>query len=122
MLSAAGCAARRERLWQALPEPCDLLILGAPEHLTYFANYTPSPFEFRAAESAALLLGAAFHPTGVRSERLVGDNLLLPYLERAHVDHVAPTWYEGRRSAPQRRGLTVRAALAWIIPHFLETD
>ena len=39
MLTAEGCAARRERLWGALPSPCDVLIVGDPSHLIYFAGY-----------------------------------------------------------------------------------
>ena len=51
MLTAEGCAARRERLWEALPSPCDVLVVGDPSHLTYFAGYSPSPFVFRTVES-----------------------------------------------------------------------
>ncbi|MBV8264857.1 MAG: hypothetical protein JO252_00770 [Planctomycetaceae bacterium] len=36
---------------------------------------------------------------------LVGDHLVGPFLDRAHVDEVvAPTRYEGKRSAPSRWG------------------
>ena len=28
MLTAEGCAARRERLWKALPSACDVLVLA----------------------------------------------------------------------------------------------
>ncbi len=56
MLTAEGCAARRERLWKALPSECDALVIGDPSHLIYFANYVPSPFVFRTVESGALLL------------------------------------------------------------------
>src|SRR4051794_10703316 len=106
MLIAEGCAARRRRLWDALPAGCDLLIVGEPEHLVYFAGYQPSPFVFRTVESAALLLLEPDRAT------LVGDNLLGPFLERSFVDEVvAPTWYEGKRSAPHRRGLLVASAL-----------
>jgi Xaa-Pro aminopeptidase len=109
MLSAEGCAARRERLWKALGQSCDLLIVGAPEHLIYYANYAPSPFEFRGIESGALLVMEPGKST------LIADNLLLPYLERAHVDKVeAPTWYEGRHSASHRRELLVKTATQWI--------
>ncbi len=75
MLTAEGCAARRERLWGALPSGCDALIVGDPSHLIYFANYVPSPFVFRTVESGALLLlepGRAI---------LVADDMLGPYIE-----------------------------------------
>jgi Xaa-Pro aminopeptidase len=106
MLTAEGCAARRQRLWDALPSPCDALIVGDPSHLIYFAGYVPSPFVFRTVESAALLI---LEPT---RSILVADDMLGPYLERAHVDErFAPTWYDGKHSAPYRRGQLVASAL-----------
>ena len=102
MLTAEGCAARRERLWGALPSPCDLLIVGDPSHLTYFAGYSPSPFVFRTVESGALLLLEPGRAT------LVADAMLGPFVERAFVDErVAPVWYDGQHSAPYRRGQLV---------------
>ena len=73
MLTAEGCAARRERLWEALPSPCDVLIVGDPSHLTYFAGYAPSPFVFRTVESGALLLLEPGRAT------LVADDMLGPF-------------------------------------------
>lgn len=98
MLTAPGCASRRERLWEALPQACDLLIVGDPQHLIYFANDAQSPFVYRSADAGAMLVLEPGKST------LVGDNLVGPFLDRAHVDEVvAPTWYEGKRSAPNRR-------------------
>ena len=106
MLTAEGCAARRERLWGALPAPCDVLIVGDPSHLTYFAGYSPSPFVFRTVESGALLLLEPGRAT------LVADDMLGPFLERAFVDErVAPVWYDGKHSAPYRRGQLVESTL-----------
>jgi Xaa-Pro aminopeptidase len=106
MLTAEGCAARRERLWGALPTGCDALIVGDPSHLIYFAGYVPSPFVFRTVESGALLLmepGRAI---------LVADDMLGPYIDCAQVDErFAPTWYDGNHSAPNRRGQLVQSAL-----------
>jgi Xaa-Pro aminopeptidase len=106
MLTALGCAARRDRLWGALPAACDILVVGDPSHLIYFAGYSPSPFVFRTVESTALLLiepGRAI---------LVADDMLEPFLERAHADErVAPVWYDGRHAAPYRQGQLISAAL-----------
>jgi Xaa-Pro aminopeptidase len=107
MLTALGCAARRERLWKALAGPCDVLIVGDPSHLTYFAGYTPSPFVFRTVESGSLLLLEPGRAT------LVADDMMGPFVERSLVDErLAPTWYDGQHSAPYRRGLLVESALA----------
>ena len=106
MLTAEGCAARRERLWGALSAPCDVLIVGDPSHLTYFAGYAPSPFVFRTVESGAVLLLEPGRAT------LVADDMLGPFLERAFVDErVAPVWYDGQHSAPYRQGQLVASAL-----------
>jgi Xaa-Pro aminopeptidase len=106
MLTAEGCAGRRERLWGALPAGCDGLIVGDPSHLIYFAGFAPSPFVFRTVESGAMLLMEPGRAT------LVADNLLAPALDRSFADEVvAPAWYEGRRSAPHRRGMLVETAL-----------
>jgi Xaa-Pro aminopeptidase len=106
MLTAEGCAARRQRLWDALATACDILVVGDPSHLIYFAGYAPSPFEFRTNESAAVLLLERNRAT------LVADNLVTPFLERAHVDErVAPVWYAGQKSAPHRRAQLVASVL-----------
>jgi Xaa-Pro aminopeptidase len=106
MLTAEGCAARRGRLWKSLPAPCDLLIVGEPSHLIYFANYAPSPFVFRTVESGALLLLEPGRAT------LVADDMLGPFLDQAHVDEVvAPVWYDGIHAAPYRQGQLVKSAL-----------
>ena len=99
MLTSEGCAARRKRLWESLPVPCDALIITTPESLVYFANYEASPFVFNSVESGALLL--------MRPDRsiLVADNLLQPFLDRSCVDDVVCLqWYTGKSSAPPRRG------------------
>ncbi|MFI5461136.1 MAG: M24 family metallopeptidase [Isosphaerales bacterium] len=106
MLTALGCATRRKRLWEALPAPCDLLVVGDPSHLVYFAGYVPSPFVFRTVESGALLLLEPAHAT------LVADDMLGPFLDSAFVDEVvAPVWYDGKHSAPHRRRRLVESVL-----------
>jgi len=112
MLSPQGSAARRARLWAALPRPCDALILNDPAHLIYFANFATSPFEFRANDASAVLI--------LQPDRsiLVVDNLLRPYAQQAHVDEFRePVWYEGRQSAGPRRAGIVRAALEVLKSH-----
>jgi Xaa-Pro aminopeptidase len=106
MLTAEGCAARRDRLWRGLPSRCDALILTDPKSLISLANYAPSPFVFRSDGAAAVLILEPGRST------LVADNLLQPFVKQAHVDAIeAPVWYEGKRSAPHRGSLLVQAAL-----------
>lgn len=113
MLTAEGCAARRQRLWENLPEPCNLLIVGDPQDLIYLANFAVSPFTFRSSDAGGLLVMSPARSL------LVGDNLLRPFLDASHVEEVvAPTWYEGKQSAPIRRELLVRSALAALASGF----
>jgi len=106
MLTSAGCAQRRKRLWDALPEPCDALLLADPQHLIYFANYAQSPFVFRSADAGALLVLEPDRST------LFSDNVAESFWEHAHVDEiVAPLWYNGKSSAGHRQGVRVRAAV-----------
>src|SRR3954469_19714073 len=106
MLTADGCATRRQRLWDALPGPCDALVLSEPQSLIYFANYTVSPFVFRASDAGAVLVLRPGRAT------LVADKNVSPYVDRAHVDDVvAPVWYDARHAAPHRRTQLMNEAL-----------
>lgn len=107
MLTADGCAARRQRLWDTeAARGCAALIIGQSAHLVYFANYLPSPFEFRTNESAALLVLEPGKAT------LVADSMLDPYTSRAHVDAVEPyTWYDGQTGTRPRPVRLVEATL-----------
>ncbi len=106
MLTAQGSKTRRQRLWRALPNDCDILIVGDPAHLTYFSAFVPSPFVFRTVESGALLLLEPNRAT------IVADDMLAPFLERAFVDEVvAPCWYDGNHAAPHRRNQLVESTL-----------
>lgn len=106
MLTAQGSQARRARLWRALPAECDLLLVGDPSHLIYLAAFAPSPFVFRTVESGALLVLEPGRAT------LVADDMLGPFLDKAFVDEVvAPCWYDGNHSAPNRRRQLVESTL-----------
>ena len=107
MLTAAGCAARRQRLWDTeAARGCAALIVGQPAHLVYFANYLPSPFEFRTNESAALLVLEPGKAT------LVADSMLDPYTGEAHLDAVdSYTWYDGQTGTRPRPVRLVEATL-----------
>ena len=105
MLTADGCRARRARLWAALPEKPEWILLSEPRHLMYFANFYASPFIFRTQNASALLiLGADGTST------LVTDNMLGIFAEKAHVDErVTANWYSGNGSAPERQSVLVEA-------------
>ena len=92
------CRASRAALGGACRAACDVLIVGDPSHLIYFAGYAPSPFVFRTVESGALLLLEPGRAT------LVADDMLGPFLERA------------LRRRAGRPGLVRRQALGPVSP------
>lgn len=107
MLTAAGCRARRDRLWNSLETRPDWIIIRDPQHLMYFAGYYQSPFEFRSTNAGAMLvLGSD------GSSTLVADNLVEGYARDTHVDNVVtPIWYRGKESAPHREAMLVSSVL-----------
>jgi Xaa-Pro aminopeptidase len=114
MLTAEGCAARRKRLWDALPQPCDALVLADPQSLVYFANFYLTPFVFRSGDGGGFLVLEPDRAT------LVADSMVKAAVAAAHVDEVvAPVWYDGKHSAPHRQAFRAEHAkqvLAKIAP------
>ncbi len=109
MLTPEGCASRRQRLWQQVPEDVETLVLADPQSVIYFANYAPSPFVFRTSDASAVLI--------LERDRsiLIGDSMVNVFLEQAHVDEICgPTWYDGKHPAPHRRAMLAKTAVARI--------
>ena len=105
MLTIDGCRERRRRLFAALDDRTDWVLLSEPRHLMYFANFYASPFIFRTQNASALLvLGAD------GSSALITDNMLGAYAQQAHVDdRIVANWYTGKGSAPERQSVLVEA-------------
>ena len=105
MLTADGCRDRRARLWAALEERPEWILLSEPRHLMYFASFYAPPFIFRTQNASALLvLGADGTST------LVADNMLGTYADKAHVDErISADWYTGAAGAPERQGVLAKA-------------
>jgi Xaa-Pro dipeptidase len=102
MLTAEGCAARRQRLLDLL-KPFSPLLLGDPLHLRYFANLYVDPFSLGADYGALLLL----NPDGETT--LYYDHRLPKTYEAAHVaKKEAVKWYDGNTAGMgPRRGILV---------------
>lgn len=103
MLTAAGCAARRERLWNALPDTVEWVVVADPQHLVYLADYWQSPFVFNSVNASGMLLLGRRGPS-----ILFADNLCEEFARSAHVDERSlHVWYESKGSAVHRRGALV---------------
>lgn len=107
MLTKEGCKQRRQRFWDALPTKPEVVLIADPQHLFYFANYMHSPFVFRSNDAGAVLI---LHADG--RAVLVADSMVKVFCDLAHVDDVvAPTWYDGKHTAPHREALLVKTVL-----------
>lgn len=107
MLTEQGCLARRSRLWKLVDDGIDWIVITKPAHLTYFANFVPSPFVFNSQNAGGVLIlgrdGTAI---------LVADNVQEPFLNAAFAtERVMPLWYRCVESAGLRTELLVATAL-----------
>jgi Xaa-Pro aminopeptidase len=107
MLTAEGCRGRRDRLWEALPEKPDCIVLSSPRHLVYFASFYASPFVYSSQNLSALLI-----LTRDGRSILVADNVAKRFAQATHVDDVLEAgWYDGRHTAGSRDGAIQVAAV-----------
>jgi len=110
MLTPTGCQQRRQRLLAALPPQTEMALIYDPQHLYYFANYSASPFVFRSNDAGAVL---AIHANGKAT--LIADSMVKNFCDAAFVDEViAPTWYDGKHTAPHREVLLVLSVLDYM--------
>ena len=113
MLTAEGCRARRQRLWNGIKVDLDWILIGDPQHQMYFANYYADPFIFRSVNSASVLL---LHRDG--TSILVADSMVRQFADLALVETIlTPTWYDGHHSAPPRATFLVENVLAALAEH-----
>lgn len=105
MLTAEGCRARRQRLWERLdPRPdSDHLRLSDPIHLEYLANFYVDPFSLGADFGGVLLLR-----NDGRAKLLYDSRLPESAVGLAHVDEaVAVVWYDGQSPGQGARQLAL---------------
>jgi Xaa-Pro aminopeptidase len=98
MLTKVGCLARRKRLWNAVAEDVEWLLIADPRHVHYLANFWVNPLSFSGGERGLLLLERDGEAT------LFGDNFAIrssaskPYVDR----EVVEDWYDHKHSVINR--------------------
>jgi Xaa-Pro aminopeptidase len=98
MLTSEGCAARRARLWERVPERIEWLLIADPRHVYYLSNFFVNPLSFSAGERGLLLLERQAGAT------LLADNFALkstagsPFVERV----VEEIWYDHKHGVVNR--------------------
>src|SRR5690349_8172307 len=108
MLTAAGCRARRTRVWDALRNRIDVpaLVLADPIHLRYLAGFYVDPFSLGADFGGVL----AVQPDG--SATLYHDRRLPDSVKAAHADRVEVIqWYDGQSPGDGPRRLALQPAV-----------
>jgi len=98
MLTLEGCLARRQRLWDMVPETFEWVLIADPRHVHYLSNFLVQPLSFSRGERGLLLLerdGAA---------TLMADNFTWRSATgEAFVDRTAiTTWYDHKHSVIDR--------------------
>lgn len=98
MLTKEGCLARRKRLWDAVAEDVEWLLIADPRHVHYLANFWVHPLSFSGGERGLLLLEREGGAT------LFGDNFAIrsspcePFVDR----EVVEDWYDHQHSVINR--------------------
>lgn len=111
MLSKEGCLARQKRLWEAVPDHLQWILIADPRHVLYLSNFLVQPFSFSRGERALLLLDR------VKGVTLIGDNFTLrSAAAEFFVDHVAiEPWYDHKHSV-ENRDHALFKALKSVVP------
>lgn len=98
MLTQTGCKQRQERLWKAIPERVEWLLVADPRHVQYLSNFMVQPLSFSHGERALLLLERE------KGATLLGDNFTIrsaaaqPFV----AEEVVETWYDHKHSVINR--------------------
>ena len=98
MLTAEGCLARRRRLWEALPEHVEWVLIADPRHVNYLSAFWVHPLSFAGGERGLLLLERSGKAT------LLAENFarLATASEPFVDDELIETWYDHRHSVINR--------------------
>jgi Xaa-Pro aminopeptidase len=98
MLTSDGCLARRQRLWQQLPEEIAWVLIGDSRHVQYFSGFRINPLSFSADQRSLLLLMRDGRAT------LLADNFARrSCLAQVHVNNeIIVPWYTHRKSVINR--------------------
>ncbi|WP_437226903.1 M24 family metallopeptidase [Planctomicrobium sp. SH661] len=98
MLTLEGCQARRQRLWDMVPDAIEWLLIADPRHVQYLSNFLVQPLSFSRGERGLLLLERDGPAT------LMADNFTFrsasndPFVDRTSIT----TWYDHKHSVIDR--------------------
>ena len=106
MLTAEGCSNRLLRLWDALPEEVEWVLIADPRHVLYFSNFLVNPISFSTSERGLLLLERSGKATLLAENFSRRSASAEPFVD----DEVIEEWYDHQHSV-QNRDRALLAAL-----------
>ena len=105
MLTAEGCLARRQRLWNQVASDASYLVITDPRHVQYFCNFWVNPISFSAGEQSILVLDID------GNDRLFVDNFTLRSASTTphNVSIETDSWYDHKHSVIDRNRAIARS-------------
>lgn len=98
MLTAEGCSDRRFRLWDALPDEYEWVLIADPRHVLYLSNFLVNPISFSTSERALLLLERSGKATLLAENFTRRSAASEPFVD----EEIVPKWYDHKHSILNR--------------------
>lgn len=98
MLSEKGCTERRQRMWAALPEATEWVLVADPRHVNYLSGFCINPLSHSAGERVLLFLERGGEAVMLADTFALASALARPFVDRT----VAAPWYDQRHAAGSR--------------------
>ncbi len=97
--------ARRQRLWKAVAEDLEWLLIADPRHVHYLANFWVNPLSFSGGERGLLLLEREGGATLIADNFAFRSSAVSPYVDREIIED----WYDHRHSVINRDHALLRS-------------
>lgn len=102
MLTEQGCLERRKRLWDALPDDCEWVLIADPRHVLYFANFLVNPISFSTSERGLLLLERSGKATLIAENFTRRTATSEPFVDEEIGSDADDKWYDHKHSVQNR--------------------
>ena len=98
MLTQEGCRSRQQRLWNAVPEEIEWLLIADPRHVLYLSNFQVNPLSFSGGERGLLLLERDGNVSLLADNFSFRSSTSTPYVD----NEVIEGWYNHKNSVINR--------------------
>ena len=105
LLTEKGCLERRERLWAAVPDDVDWLLVADPRHVCYLSGFWVNPLSFSNGERSLLLLERDGTATLFADNFTRRSTVSEPFVTTEHVYE----WYDKKHSVINRDDALIAA-------------